>query len=237
MRRIASFRAGRRRDGSLVIVSQCRDRLSPRVRRVILAGIRPHTCCCAGCGFRHLTGIPIMAGGFDHDWCADFVLALSIAEQLAAAAALPVGLCAVLGAGCRDFRHGIQLMRVCQLRNTFCPSLSADRAGEGLNTLSSLGRLLRDLAGVPFVAERIHIAVHIGILAAGTRMRRIASFRAGRRRHNGLIIVSQRLHNLSERVRCVILAGKNSLALFSAGRGLRHLSIVPVVTGGIDYNR
>ena len=123
-------------------------------------------------------------------------------------------------------------MLVRELRDGLRLRLAAASAGEGLHTGLGFRRLLRHLAFIPCVAERIHVSIHVAV-AAGAGVRRVTLGRAGRGRHNGLVAVLVRELRDGLRLRLAAArAGEGLHAVLSFGGGLRHFAFVPAMAEG-----
>ena len=112
-------------------------------------------------------------------------------------------------------------------RHSLRPGLAAAGAGEGLHTGLGFRRLLRHFAVVPCVTQSVHISIHVAV-TTGAGVRRVALFRAGRRRDDILVSVHMRKHRNNLRLgRTAARAGKGLEAGLGFGGGFRHHAIIP----------
>ena len=114
--------------------------------------------------------------------------------------------------------------------------LTAARAGKGLHTGLGFSGGFRHFAFIPRVAERVGISIHIAV-TAGAGVRRVALFRAGRRRDNILIAVHMRNHRHSLRPGLAAAgAGEGLHTGLGFRRLLRHFAVVPCVTQSVHIS-
>ena len=97
---------------------------------------------------------------------------------------------ALFGAGRRG-HNSVIVVLVRELRDGLRLRLAAAGAGEGLDAVFGLSRLLRHFAVVPCVAERVRVSIHIAI-TAGAGVGRVALGRTGWSGHGRRVIMGVR---------------------------------------------